>query len=54
MKKNWENATLENIEIAETAGGKDFTGTPDAEWTYDPNTNKWWVSGGENPEDKNS
>lgn len=44
MKKNWEDAVLENIDIAETAGGKYNTGKPDGEWFYYDGS--WYQPGG--------
>ena len=49
MKKTWSTPEMEALEIMETAGGKELTGTPDGEWVYDKNTECWWQPGGVDP-----
>lgn len=48
MKKEWSNAVIETLEISATAGGKDLTGTPDADWFYYDGC--WYQPGGKDPE----
>lgn len=47
MKKTWENATLEALEINATAGGPKYNTTQDADAWWNEDQNRWETPSGE-------
>ena len=49
MKKTWENATMETLEITATAGGTILNNTQDGETWWNEDQNRWERPCGEEP-----
>ena len=47
MKKTWENATMETLEITATAGGPIFNKNQDGEAWWNQGENRWEIPVGE-------
>lgn len=47
MKKTWQNATLETLEINATAGGPVYNTTADGETWWNEDQNRWETPSGQ-------
>lgn len=47
MKKTWENATMETLEITATAGGPKYNKTQDGEVWWNEDKDRWETPSGE-------